>query len=302
MTDDRYYHVDGELVPAEEATVSVDDRGFRYGDGAFETLRVYGGTIFGWDAHVERLAATCEALALEHGLAAADLRARIDETLAANDLEDAYVRLSITRGVQPGKLTPQSEVDPTVVIYVKPLPRGGLEGDSVWDEHATVRTVETRRIPDDAIPAAAKTHNYLNGILARMELRAVGDGENEGEGEPAADEALMCDLEGHVAEGATSNLFFVRDGVLHTPTTDGPVLPGITRAFVLESARADDIPVREGRYEPADVTDADEAFLTNRTWEVRPIETLDGTEIGAGPVTKRLTQLYDERVERACYR
>ncbi|WP_222919987.1 aminotransferase class IV [Natrinema sp. SYSU A 869] len=290
MSNDLRYHVDGDLVPAGEATVSVDDRGFRYGDAAFETLRAYGGTIFAWDAHLERLERTCETLSLEHGLSAAALRERIDETLAANDLADAYVRLSITRGVQPGKLTPQPAVDPTVVVYVKPLPRGGLEGDPVWDGPVTVETVETRRIPDEAVPAAAKTHNYLNGILARTEL---GDD---------ADEALMCDLEGQVTEGATSNLWFVRDGTLHTPTTDGPVLPGITRDIVLELARDAGISVREGRYERADVLEADEAFLTNRTWELRPIATLDGQEIGGGPVTDRLSHLYDARVEESCYR
>ncbi|WP_049900725.1 aminotransferase class IV [Natrinema sp. J7-1] len=290
MTDDLIYHVDGDLVPASEATVSVDDRGFRYGDAAFETLRAYGGGVFAWDAHVERLERTCEALSLAHGLSAADLRARIDETLAANDLADAYVRLSITRGVQPGKLTPAPEVDPTVVVYVSPLPRGGLEGGPVWNSPATVETVETRRIPDEALPAAAKTHNYLNGILARAELAADSD------------EALLCDLEGRVTEGATSNLCFVRDGAIHTPTTDGPVLPGITRDIVLELAREDGIPVREGRYEPADVLEADEAVLTNRTWELRPIATLDGHAIGGGPITERLAGLYDERVEESCYR
>ncbi|AEH38578.1 aminotransferase class IV [Halopiger xanaduensis] len=287
------YHVDGDLVPASEATVSVDDRGFRYGDAAFETLRAYGGTIFAWGRHVDRLERTCEALSLEHGLSTDDLRERIDATLAANDLADAYVRLSITRGVQPGKLTPQPEVDPTVVVYVKPLPRGGLEGERVWDEPATVRTVETRRMPDEAIPAGAKTHNYLNGILARAELR--------NRDEPA-DEALMRDLEGHVAEGATSNLFFVRDGTLHTPTADGPVLPGITRALVLELAAEGGISVREDRCDLEDVLAADEAFLTNRTWELRPVATLDGREIGGGPVTERLSRLYDERIEDACYR
>ncbi|PCR92740.1 aminotransferase class IV [Natrinema ejinorense] len=290
MTDDSIYHVDGDLVPASEATVSVDDRGFRYGDAAFETMRAYGGTIFAWDAHLERLERTCEALSLAHGLDASDLRTRIDETLAANDLADASVRLSITRGVQPGKLTPQPEVDPTVVVYATPLPRGGLEGESVWDEPATVETVETRRVPDEALPAAAKTHNYLNGILARAELE--GD----------ADEALMCDLEGAITEGATSNLFFARDGELYTPTADGPMLPGITRRIVLALACEADVPVQEGRYELADVLAADEAFLTNRTWELRPIATIDGHEIGGGPITARLSRLYDERVEHACYR
>lgn len=290
MTDDRLYHVDGDLVPASEATVSVDDRGFRYGDAAFETLRAYGGTIFAWDRHVDRLERTCEALSLDHGLSSADLRDRIDRTLAANDLADAYVRLSITRGVQPGKLTPDPAVDPTVVIYVSPLPRGGTEGTPVWDGPATVRTVETRRIPDAAIPAGAKTHNYLNGILARAELRGTD-----------ADEALLCDRDGAVAEGATSNLFFVRDGRLFTPSTDGPVLPGITRALVLELAAAAGIETRTGRYDPADVRDADEAFLTNRTWELRPIDALDDAPIGGGPITDRLARRYDERVERTCY-
>ncbi|RKD95333.1 aminotransferase class IV [Halopiger aswanensis] len=296
MTDDLLYHVDGDLVPAGEATVSVDDRGFRYGDAAFETLRAYGGTISAWDRHVDRLERTCESISLEHGLSAADLRERIDETLAANDLADAYVRLSITRGVQPGKLTPQPEVDPTVVVYVKPLPRGGLEGDPVWDEPATVQTVETRRVPDDAIPAGAKTHNYLNGILARAELRNLAS-----DGAESADEALMFDCDGHVAEGATSNLCFVRHGTLHTPTTDGPVLPGITREIVLGLAKEAGIPVREERYDLEDVLAADEAFLTNRTWELRPVATLDGDEIGGGPVTDRLSRLYDERIEQACY-
>ncbi|MFU8868976.1 aminotransferase class IV [Natronococcus sp.] len=289
MSDDRVYHVDGELVPEAEATVSVDDRGFRYGDAAFETLRAYGGTVLDWAAHRERLEGTCDALSLEHGLSGSELRDRIDEMLAANDLADAYVRLSITRGVQPGKLTPQPEVDPTVVVYVKPLPRGGLEGDPVWDGPATVRNVETRRIPDAALPSGAKTHNYLNGILARAEL--------EGE----ADEALLSDLEGNVAEGATSNLFFVRDGRVCTPTTDGDVLPGITRRTVLELAREAGLEVEAGSYEPAAVLEADEAFLTNRTWELRPIGSLDGVELGGGPVTDRLSRLYDEHVESVCY-
>jgi branched-chain amino acid aminotransferase len=288
MTD-SLYHVDGELVPSSEATVSVDDRGFRYGDAAFETLRAYGGTVFGWDAHADRLARTCEALSLAHGRSADDLLGRIRETLAANNLAEAYVRLSITRGVQPGKLTPLPEVDPTVVVYVSALPRGGVAGESVWDDPATVQSVETRRVPDSALPSGAKTHNYLNGILARGEL------------EDGADEALLRDVDGRVAEGATSNLFFVRDGVLRTPVADGDLLPGITRTLVLDLAGEAGIPVEEGAYGLEDVRAAEEAFLTNRTWELRPVAALDGVEIGGGSVTDRLTRLYDERVETVCY-
>jgi branched-chain amino acid aminotransferase len=284
-----YYHVDGDVVPAGEATVSVRDRGFMYGDAAFETLRVYGGEPFEWAAHRDRLHATAERLGFGDAVPD-DLRERVDETLAANDFREAYVRLSVTRGVQPGKLTPGPDVDPTVVVVVADLPRGGVDGDPVWDGPATVQTVRTRRVPDAAVPADAKTHNYLDGILARLELRrAATDGFR-------ADEALIRDLDGHVTEGATSNLFFVDGGVLKTPTTDLPLLPGVTRSVVADLAAAEEFPVEEGRYEVAAVRDADEAFLTNSTWEVRPVASVDGVDVGTGPMTKLLSRLFDERV------
>jgi len=290
----RVYHVDGELAAADEATVSVEDRGFLYGDAAFETMRAYGGEVFEWDAHMDRLSETCEVLGLEHGLSRSDLKARVDETLTANNCTEAYVRLSITRGVQPGKLTPQETVDPTVVVIVKPLSRGGREGTSVWDGPATLQTVKTKRVPDAAIPARAKTHNYLNGILARLELRVTD-----------ADEAMMVDQNGYVTEGATSNLFFVQDNALRTPSLDGPILPGITRRIVLTLAADEGIPVQEGRYTPNDLRQADEVFLTNSTWELRPVEVVDGLSVGdtegAGPVTTLLSRLFASRVEADYY-
>jgi branched-chain amino acid aminotransferase len=287
------YHVNGELVDREEATVSVDDRGFRYGDAAFETCRVYGGVVFAWDRHRERLEATCETLGMP-GAVPDDLEARIDETLSANDLEDAYLRVSVSRGVQPGKLTPQETVDPTVVVYVEPLPRGGTDGERVWDEPAVVQSVTRRRPPDSVLPADAKTHNYLNGILARLELRrASRDGYQP-------DEALMRDTDGYLAEGATSNLFFVDDGILRTPA-EGSLLPGITRKTVIDLAESEDFTIDSGQYTLEDLRGADEAFLTNSTWEIRPIATADGIEIGSGPMTKLLQRLYDQRVEERCY-
>lgn len=308
-TDDLLYHVDGDVVPAAEATVNVRDRGFMYGDAAFETMRAYGGEVFRWDAHADRLRGTCETLGLDHGLTDADLESRIDETLAANDLADASVKLSISRGVQPGKLDPDPAVDPTVVVYVSPLPRGGTapEAEPVPDAPAALQTVRTQRVPDRAIPADAKTHNYLNGILARLELRSSD-----------ADEAMLRDAEGYVAEGATSNLFLVDDGGLRTPSLEGPVLPGITRDTVLDLAAEEGIPVEEGRMTPADVRDADEVFLTNSTWEIRPVATVDGVDVtpgdvtpgdathegadrDAGPLTTLLSRLYARRVERLHY-
>ena len=302
--DELLYHVDGELVPASEATVNVRDRGFLYGDAAFETMRAYGGDLFEWAAHADRLAETCEVLELDHGLTDEDLRARIDEALAANDLAEAYVRLSITRGVQPGKLTPTREVDPTVVIILKPLSRGGRGSEPVFDGPATLQTVKTKRVPSAAIPARAKTHNYLNGILARLELRVTG-----------ADEALMVDDDGYVTEGATSNLFFVRENALRTPSLEGPILPGITRRVVCEVGAEEGIPIEEGRYRPDEIRSADEVFLTNSTWELRPIATVDGLSMAAnregeaadddaaaaGPITTLLSKRFDARVEAAHY-
>jgi branched-chain amino acid aminotransferase len=291
MTDaDLRYHVDGDLVPADEASVSVRDRGFLYGDAVFETVRVYGGELFRWNDHAERLARSAAAVSLDHGLSTSDLRERVDETLRGNDLADAAVRLSITRGVQSGGLTPDPDVDPTVVIQVEPLPRGGVDADPVWDGSAALQTVKTRRVPDSAIPAEAKTHNYVNGVLARLELR-VSD----------ADEAVMLDSDGHLAEGATSNLFFVDGDALCTPSLDGPVLPGITREEVVDIADEEGIPVTEGSFTPEDLRSAEEAFITSTTREIRPVGTVDGIDVGGGPVTTLLRRVYDARIEREYY-
>ena len=297
MTDPLRYHVDGALVPADEAAVSVRDRGFRYGDAGFETMRAYGGTVFRFDAHLSRLFATLETLGMpagEVGLSKIDLRARVRDALRANDLREAYVRLSVTRGADDGFAPPAAaDTDPTVVVVVKPLPRGGRRdrgGRPVWDGPATVQTVKTRRVPDRALPSDAKTHNFLNNVLARIETRVTD-----------ADAALMLDADGRVAECATANLFFVADDAIRTPSLDGPVLPGVTRAEVLDVARGEGFPVEEGTYVPDDVRGADEAFLTSSVREIRPVDTVDGVAVGGGPVTTLLSRLYADRVERECY-
>lgn len=282
------YHVDGDLVPAESATVNVRDRGFQYGDAAFETIRAYGGQTFAWAAHEKRMDATCDALGIDHGLSGRDLRSRVHETLAANDLADAYVRLSISRGVQSGRLAPEGEADPTVVVVVDPLPRGGVSGERVWNAPATARTVDVQRVPDDCIPSVAKTHNYLGGVLARID---AGD----------ADEALLVDEDGRVTEGASSNVFFVSDGVLKTPSLDLPVLPGITRWAVIQIAEEVGVPVEEGHYTPADLHDADEVFFTNTTWEVRPVGRLDDASYSTCKVGAGLARAFAEEVERRHY-
>lgn len=291
---DRLYHVDGELVAAERATVNVRDRGFMYGDAAFETLRAYGGRVFEWERHADRLRATCESLGMAEAVPS-DLRSRVRATLDANGLQEASVRVSVTRGIQPGKLTPHPDVEPTVTVVASPLPPGGIDGDTPWDSPATVQTVDARKPPASVLPPDAKTHNYLPGVLARLELR----GSTPDERRP--DEALLRDIQGNLAEGTTSNVFFVDDGTVKTPSTDLPLLPGVTRAVVLELAEAESLPVEAGRYAVEAVRSADEAFLTNTTWEIRPIATVDGVSVGGGPVTDLLSRLFDERVQHRHY-
>jgi branched-chain amino acid aminotransferase len=282
------YHVDGELVPADDATVDVRDRGFRHGDAAFEPVRAYGGTLFSWDRHTERLRTTCDRIGIDHGLSDADLRDRVAATLDANDLEDAVVRLSVTRGVDDGALTPPADPDPTVVVTVRPCPRGGVDGTPPWDGPATLQTVKTRRVSTRAIPAAGRTHSRLDGVLARRERHGT-------------DEALVRDGDGHVVGGAACNVFFVDDDALHTPGIDGPVVAGVPRSVVLDAATDEGIPVHEGTYRPSDVRGAEEAFLTGLTQEVRPVGAVDGVEVGGGPVTRLLAGRYDRTVERSCY-
>jgi branched-chain amino acid aminotransferase len=288
--DTEYCHVDGTLLPAEEAAVSVRDRGFTYGDAVFERLRVYGGEPFEWAAHVDRLERSAERLDFDEALPPRDdLRDRVTETLDANDCSEAAVRLSVSRGVQGRDLTPDTRVDPTITVVVDDLPRGGTDGERVWDEPATLRTVETRRPPEEALPSEVKTHSYLNGVLARLDLPED------------ADEALVRSMEGHVTGGAGSNLFLVHNGTLYTPTANLPLLPGVTRGVVLDIAGGESFPVETGRYTVTDVREADELFLTNSTWEVRPVTEIDGYEKPVGPITKLCGRLFDRRVERVHY-
>lgn len=284
---DRTYCVDGELVPASSATVSVTDRGFKYGDAAFETLRAYGGEPFAWDEHLDRLSHTCQLLGFEPGYDRSELLTLTNRTLAANDLTEAYIRLSISRGSHGGKLDPPDDPEPMLVIIVSELPRGGTDGTDVWTSPATAAIVETRRVSNDALPSDAKTHNYLNGILARSDS--------------TADETIMLDADGHLTEGATSNLFFCTDETLRTPSLSGSVLPGITRELVIDLARDCGFDVETGSYTPAALYESDGAFFTNTTWEVRPIERVGDRTYGDCSIIDRLRTAFDEYVEAEHY-
>ena len=285
-----YYHVNGELVEESAALVSVRDRGFLYGDGVFETLRAYNGSIFKWQAHFKRFENSCAYFELPQPFSSTDLYERITETLSANNLDEAYIRLSLTRGIQSGKLTPGTDSSPTIVILVDSLPRGGSQGTRPWSTPATIMLGDTTRIPVSALPAQAKTHNYLNGILARLELRGTD-----------ADECLLLDTDGYLTEGATTNLFFVVDDTLCTPSLDGPVLPGITRAVVIELAESLGYPVEQQFYLPEHLHSAEEVFLTNTTWELRPVIKFETTQYATGPVCAQLQRAFNDYIDTEYY-
>jgi len=292
---ERRYHVDGEVVPAGEATVHVEDRGFRFGDAAVEAMRAYGGEVFRWGAHADRLRAACEALGMA-GAVPEDLAVRVADTLAANDLADAAVRVHVTRGRgvgHAGAPTPPEEPEPTVVVAAEPLARGGPDGEPTWDEPAVLGTVRRRRIPEAAVPGAERTQNALDRVLARRELRAAANERYQ------PDEALLRE-DDRVVGGAASELFWVNDGVLRTPGAGGRA-PLVARETLLDLAEGESFPVETGRFGLEAVRGADEAFLANHRWEVRPVASVDGIEAGAGPITRLLGRLYDDAVRRRCY-
>ena len=290
MTDPHLrYHVDGDLVAAGSAGISVHDRGFLYGDAVVETVRAYDGTVFRWDAHADRIEAASAALSIDHGHSATELKRRVEETLAANRTDDARLRLSITRGTDSETLTPAAEFDPTVVIQVTPLPPGGPDGDPVWDAPATLQTVKTRRISDDAVPVAAQTHTALDRVLARAELR-VSD----------ADEAVMLDSDGRVVGGASAALFMLDGEALSAPGRDEGVA-AVLRAEVLDIADSEGIPIQDGPVSPDDLRDAVEGFVAHPVWGIRPIGTVDGIAVGGGPATTLIRRVFDRRVERECH-
>jgi len=285
------YHVGGSLVDADAATLPVDDRGCRFGDAVGEPLRVDDGTPVAWDAHVDRLFDACDALGFDPGVDGTELRTRVEDTLTANALGDAFVRLSITRGCGRGaaagplatsRLRPPPDSDPTVVVTVEPL---SLDRAAV-----TLQTVRTRPIRPVAVPAAPVTHNRLDAVRAQAELRTNAPPDDD----PAAEAILLED--GHVVGGTASDPVFVADDALRLPSLDEWPARTATRGVVRDLAATEGIPVVEGAYTPADFRAADEVFVAEPTAGVRPVVRIDGVDVGGGPVTRLLARLFDERV------
>jgi len=273
--------VNGVVTPAGEARVSVLDNGFTFGDSVYETLRTYGGRPFEWGRHLRRLRASAARLGFEVPLADDELLRRTDAVLERAANPESYIRMIVSRGVGDISYHFERVAGPTVVIAAKPFP---AYPDWHYREGIPVALVSVRRNHRRALDPAIKSSNLLNNVLAAREAQAGG-----------AEEAVLLNQEGEIAEGASTNVFVVRGGTVLTPVLEAGILAGITREVVLELARGLGLPVREQRVLPEDLTAADEAFLTSTTREAVPIRTVDGKPVGPvqpGPLTLRIVEAF----------
>jgi branched-chain amino acid aminotransferase len=279
----RQIYINGKLLPPAEATVSVYDHGLLYGDGVFEGLRSYGGKVFRLEAHVRRLFESARAILLEIPLSHDGMARAIKETLAANDLDDAYIRVVVTRGAGTLGLDPNRCSNPQVIIIVDTIT---LYPNELYEKGLEIVTVSVARNHPAALNPRIKSLNYLNNILAKIEGLKAG-----------CIEALMLNHKGEVSECTGDNIFLVRSGILLTPPADAGILEGITRAAVIQLAEEASLEVRLVPLTKHDVYIADECFLTGTAAEVVPVVKVDSRPIGdgkPGPVTRKLKTRFHE--------
>ena len=280
-------HINGELVDKEDARISVFDHGLLYGDGVFEGMRSYSGSVFRLDEHLDRLWQSAAAIQLKIPVSKEEMAAAVNETLAANRIEDGYIRLLVTRGAGTLGLDPNRCDQPQVIIITDLIT---LYPDEFYQDGLEIVTARTIRNHPQALDPQIKSLNYLNNILAKIEGLEAG-----------CVEALMLNHQGEVAECTGENIFIVRDQQLLTPPLEAGILHGITRGTVMELARNDGIGVVETTISLDDLYGADECFLTGSAAEVVPVIKVDGNVIGdgtPGPITARLTSLFRQAVQQ----
>jgi branched-chain amino acid aminotransferase len=281
-------YVNGTFVPPAQATVPAFDHGYLFGDGLFETLRTYGGVPFRLDEHLARLEAGLSELAIGGVPLARELRARVLETLGRARLPEAYLRITITRGVSSRGLDPTGCDSPTVLIAALPL---RTYPSAHYAAGITATVLWARPTPVHPPPTITST-SYQHTVVARLEL-----------GRRGVQEGLFVDESGHLTEGTVSNVFAVMSGVLLTPPPD-LCLPGITRAEVLAIAREAGIRTGEQPLPASGLSGAQEVFVTSSLAELLPVVRIDQAVIGTGrpgPVYQRLHGLYRQRTTGAAH-
>ncbi len=279
--------IDGKIVNEGEARLSVTDHGLLYGDGLFEGIRVIGGRVFRLHKHLARLAVGARILALElpHGLD--ELRGIVEDTVRAFGERESYVRLLVTRGVGPLGVDPTTCTNPKVICIVNTIK---LFSEEQRERGLDMITSSYRRPAADMLDVRVKSLNYLGSVLPKLEARKQG-----------ADEALLLNPRGHIAEAAVANVFALRGRTLMTPPATDGCLEGINREAVMELAAADGFQVSERSIGRADLYAADEVFLTGSGAGVVAVRSLDSRRIGMGkrgPVTAQLAAAHRALAER----
>ncbi len=279
--------IDGNLLEPDQATISVFDRGFLYGDAVFETIRTYGGLPFEIDQHLERLAWSAGRVFIPLPVPLDVLHAEVRVAVDAAQNPESYIRVMVTRGRGAMGLDPSTSEHSARVIIVDRLEPPPA---TAYAQGIAAITFKTQRFGDATAAAGAKVANYLVAVLAMREARAAG-----------ASEALITDHTGRIVEGSTSNVFAVQAGELITPPESSGILPGITRRRVLEAATDLALPVRYRAFDQASLCGHDELFVCSSIRELLPVVRVDGRPVGGGapgPLTLALLEKFREHVAR----
>ena len=276
-------YIDGKFYSEANAKISVFDHGLLYGDGIFEGIRFYNGRVFRLEEHLARLWDSARSICLEIPMSMRDMTQAVLETIRQNRMRDGYIRLLVTRGVGNLGLNPTQCKYPSVIIIAATI---ALYHESFYRKGLTIVTCATRRSNPAALNPAVKSLNYLNNVMARIEANLAG-----------ADEALMLNDAGNVAECTADNVFIIKRGQIFTPPITAGALRGITRGIVFEIAGELGIKISEADITRHDVFVADECFLTGTAAEIVPVVKADGRSIGnekPGPITTRTIARFRE--------
>jgi branched-chain amino acid aminotransferase len=271
--------LNGQFVPEERAVVSVFDRGFLYGDGLFETMRVFNGKPFRWQQHLERLQRGSDFLNIKLPHSTEALRGFVSELIAKNKMPDALLRLTLSRGVGVRGYSPKGANSPTIVMSLHPAPASGLK-DSIprWN-----LITSSRRLPTNEPLAQFKTCNKLAQILARAEADAAD-----------ADEALLLNTDGYVVEGASSNLFWIVGDTICTPPLAAGVLPGVTRGVVMEICEKLGLKTNDGNITAEELKLSDGIFVSLSSFGIVEVTSLDGLEVKRATLVEEIQRSYEQ--------
>ena len=278
-------YLDGLIVDEADAKVSVFDHGLLYGDGVFEGIRFYNHRVFRLEEHIRRLYDSAKSILLTIPLTPQEMIAATCATIRANGLVDGYIRLVITRGVGPMGLPPYKCPKASVIIIVDTI---SLYSEEAYANGLTMATCSSRRPSHDILSPQVKSLNYLNNVMAKVEALQAG-----------AEEGLILNDLGLVAECTGDNVFVIRDGFITTPPITAGALPGITRAAVIDIAKELGIPLAERDLSRHDIYTCDECFLTGTAAEVIAATKLDQRVLGTGkpgPITQKIIARFREIV------